>query len=93
MTNNLRRARRLSVAFALAELRYCRCMSRSSALAVAAAIVLAPSIAPAPPPKHRMHTLRHLCKPDSQPCPKLMPDCSCSAGRLAPPLFPPEASP
>ena len=77
MTNSLR-ARRLSAGL--------------PAL-VAAAIAVAPSIVPAPPAKHRMHTLRHLCKPDSQPCPKLMPDCSCAAGRLAPPLFPPEASP
>ena len=60
---------------------------------LAAAIAVAPSIAPAPPAKHRMHNLRHLCKPASQSCPKLMPDCSCSVGRLAPPLFPPEANP
>ena len=84
MTNSPRRAHRLSLRYALTEL---------PVLALAAVIAVAPSIVPAPPAKHRMHTLRHLCKPDSQPCPKLMPDCSCSAGRLAPPLFPPEASP
>ena len=78
MSNSLRRARRLSAGLPVL---------------VAAAIAVAPSIAPAPPAKHRMHTLRHLCKPDSQPCPKLMPDCSCSAGRLMPSPFPPEASP